>query len=123
MQEARYSARYSRRLRQRAMHIQEIPGDDEDEEDEDDMQTRNHRPDDWTRLDRTDLEELFLGGRRNAVTRMTQKYGEWLAYELWWEEADGKDDTGDESSDLGLPTPFGWRTSPGSPSESEWDSL
>lgn len=102
MYEARCLQRYRYKLRQRARHIQELPGEDEEEEQQ--MAPPRQQP----RLDRTDLEELFLGGRRNAVARVKRGNSDLRARRRWWREIDS-DDSDDEPDD---PAP------PISPSES-----
>lgn len=39
-----------------------------------------------------DIEELFLGGRRNVVTQVEQRKGDWTSREEWWGEVENSDD-------------------------------
>ena len=102
MYEARCLQQYRYKVRQRARHIQELP--DEDEEEEQWMPA----PREHVRLERIDLEELFLGGRRNAVARVERENSDLRARRRWWREIDS-DDSDDEQDDPAPPL------SPGSP--------
>jgi hypothetical protein len=75
-------------------------------------QTRVHR--EQTKLDRTDLEELFLGGRRNAVARVERKNSDLRARSLCRRGIDERD-SDDEPDDPAPPM------SSSSPSASESD--
>ena len=109
MYEARCLQRYRHKLRQRARRIQEFP--DEDEEEVQQMPFSRGQ----ARLDRTDIENLFLGGRRNAVTRVEQENSDLRARKRWWRDIDS-DESDDEPDDPAVPT------SPSLPSASETES-
>lgn len=96
MYEARCLQRYRHKLRQRARRIQEFP--DEDEEEVQQMPLSRGQ----ARLDRTDIEKLFLGGRRNAVTRVEQEHSDLRARKRWWRDIDS-DESEDEPDDPAVP--------------------
>lgn len=96
MYEARCLQRYRYKLRQRARRIQQFP--DEDEEEVQQMPLSRGQ----ARLDRTDIEKLFLGGRRNAVTRVEQENSDLRARRRWWREIDS-DESDDDPDDPAVP--------------------
>ncbi|KAM0706119.1 hypothetical protein Q7P35_006668 [Cladosporium inversicolor] len=111
MYEARCLQRCWHKLSQRRRYIQELSDEDEENPSKENMPD----PCGQAKLDRTDLEELFLGGWRNAVTRVERKNSDSRARSRLWREID-EDDSDDEPDYPAPPMP------PSSPSASETDS-
>lgn len=75
-------------------HIQCLPGPEDSEET---VKARTKRV--QVRWDRSDLEKLFMGGRRNAVTRVERENSDMQSRTLWWRDSEG-DDLEGEPEDL-----------------------
>jgi hypothetical protein len=97
MYESRCLERHLYKARQRVSHRQKLL-----DEGDDALNEASPIPRDQDRLDRSDLENLFLRGRRNAVTRVERKNADWKARKLWWRDLDD-DDSDDEPDDPASP--------------------
>jgi hypothetical protein len=102
---ARCLERHVYKIRQRRSHIQELPNEDEDD-DEAEQELEMPMPRDQVSLDRSDLEDFFLGGRHNVVTRVERKNADWMARKRWWRDL-GEEDSDDEPDDPATPMSSG----------------
>lgn len=85
--------RYRYSLRQRASHIQELSFEYDEEDQEEKQMSSTYQ---LHRLDHSDLEKLFLGGRSNTVTRVERKNGDLKARSRWWRGTHNSDDADDD---------------------------
>jgi hypothetical protein len=107
MYKVRCLERHVYKSRQRTSHIQELPDEDEDDDDDEaEQELEMPMPRDQVRLDRYVLEEFFLGGRHNVVTRVERKNADWMARKRRWRDF-GEGDSDDEQDDPASPMSSG----------------